>query len=457
MDTAVHKGKKFWSGVFDAHDGFIREVHPYKKAEAAGFHHSYYVSPQSQDAMKYGDAGFFWVDPNGDINTAWRDAEAPKHIVDSIKSQIDPINKADGGALTDDEGITAYHGTPHDFDQFDTSKIGTGEGAQAYGHGLYFAENEGVAKGYRDDLSKSGNEGAARRLKRAEGNVDAAIAQAQERAQTYRANGAPHYAEAVEEDLRALERYKKTGNWSPGHMYEVHIKAHPDHFLDWDKPVSEQSEHVQKALRPHHSIMSQAAMDMFDGKPEDLRGADLYHWLSGDHEGGLGSAKNVTDHLNKLGIRGIKYLDAGSRGQTDKPTRNYVVFDHNHVAVKRKYEHGGRIYPLRNHTDWEEAHDYEKTGGKLHYEAPEKYLAKTHPLEMSHHDKHQIHHFERQIKKGEKLDPVAIYHDGRANGRHRAHAAKNLGIKKIPVVDWEKKRDGGPIVQRALMVISKKV
>ena len=42
-------------------------------------------------------------------------------------------------------GIVAYHGSPHSFDQFDTSKIGTGEGAQAYGHGLYFAEEEGVS------------------------------------------------------------------------------------------------------------------------------------------------------------------------------------------------------------------------------------------------------------------------------------------------------------------------
>ena len=50
-------------------------------------------------------------------------------------------------------GIRAYHGSPHDFDKFDLSKIGTGEGAQAYGHGLYFAENEGVAKGYRDALA----------------------------------------------------------------------------------------------------------------------------------------------------------------------------------------------------------------------------------------------------------------------------------------------------------------
>ena len=47
-------------------------------------------------------------------------------------------------------GVTAYHGSPHSFDAFSNDAIGTGEGAQAYGHGLYFAENEGVARGYRD-------------------------------------------------------------------------------------------------------------------------------------------------------------------------------------------------------------------------------------------------------------------------------------------------------------------
>ena len=49
--------------------------------------------------------------------------------------------------------LKAYHGSPHDFDEFSTDNIGTGEGAQAYGHGLYFAEREGTAKTYRDALS----------------------------------------------------------------------------------------------------------------------------------------------------------------------------------------------------------------------------------------------------------------------------------------------------------------
>lgn len=47
----------------------------------------------------------------------------------------------------------AYHGTPHIFDKFDSSKIGTGEGAQAFGHGLYFAGRKEIATYYRKKLA----------------------------------------------------------------------------------------------------------------------------------------------------------------------------------------------------------------------------------------------------------------------------------------------------------------
>jgi len=43
---------------------------------------------------------------------------------------------------------TAYHGSPHKFEKFSLDKIGTGEGAQAYGHGLYFADDPAVAANY---------------------------------------------------------------------------------------------------------------------------------------------------------------------------------------------------------------------------------------------------------------------------------------------------------------------
>ena len=47
-------------------------------------------------------------------------------------------------------GFKAYHGTPYRFDEFDLEKIGTGEGAQAYGWGLYFATKKEVAEWYRE-------------------------------------------------------------------------------------------------------------------------------------------------------------------------------------------------------------------------------------------------------------------------------------------------------------------
>src|SRR6185437_16282352 len=71
-------------------------------------------------------------------------------------------------------GIKAYHGSPHDFDAFDLSKIGTGEGAQAYGHGLYFADNEGVAKSYRDTLAGA-NDALVNKEIQTHGGVDPAI------------------------------------------------------------------------------------------------------------------------------------------------------------------------------------------------------------------------------------------------------------------------------------------
>jgi hypothetical protein len=49
-------------------------------------------------------------------------------------------------------GIIAFHGSGADFDQFSLEKIGTGEGAQAYGYGLYFTDSEDIAKFYRQTV-----------------------------------------------------------------------------------------------------------------------------------------------------------------------------------------------------------------------------------------------------------------------------------------------------------------
>jgi predicted ABC-type ATPase len=48
---------------------------------------------------------------------------------------------------------SAWHGTPHDFDGFDLGAIGTGEGTQVHGWGLYFAKERKVSEGYKKRLS----------------------------------------------------------------------------------------------------------------------------------------------------------------------------------------------------------------------------------------------------------------------------------------------------------------
>ena len=226
-------------------------------------------------------------------------------------------------------GLRLYHGSPHDFDKFSMDKIGTGEGAQAYGHGLYFADNPAVAKNYRDTLSKSGTDGAQRRLETAGGDIDAAIAQATEKAAKYRAGGADSYASAVEEDLRFLKKFKETGEWTPGRMYEVDVNANPDDFLDWDAPLSAQPQKVR---------------DWFDsrgitpGFAGNQSGAELLQ-----AEKGVLGAEGTTSAMREVGVPGIKYLDHGSRFNAvdgtgpATNTRNYVVFDENLINIVKKY------------------------------------------------------------------------------------------------------------------------
>ena len=81
--------------------------------------------------------------------------------------------------LNPQTGAIVWHGSPHKFDKFDASKIGTGEGSQAYGHGLYLAESPDVANGYKstlsglDQLTPEGR--AARYMDRANGDTQRAM------------------------------------------------------------------------------------------------------------------------------------------------------------------------------------------------------------------------------------------------------------------------------------------
>ena len=279
----------------------------------------------------------------------------------NYKNQIDDMMAEHPEHFQDGGPITAYHGSPHDFEQFDTSKIGTGEGAQAYGHGLYFAEHEPVAKGYAKEIAKQQHVDPSMHFDGgtiyqgqelndltpaqiaahvvADNGIDTAHKLMSEWAQDY--HSGPMWKSA----LQALQENPNKfadAKWKHGHMYEVAIDAHPDHFLDWDKPISGQSEHAKNAVsnlvadRYLHPTFRNELADLVDRGW--FTGEKLHEKLTAKH--GLPMAAGL---LDKHGLHGIKYFDAGSRGSNEQQTRNYVVFDHNRVKVRRKYEQGGAV------------------------------------------------------------------------------------------------------------------
>ncbi len=211
-------------------------------------------------------------------------------------SVLDPtqVKSAIGNRGTfdpDDNNILrqpAYHGTPHKIARFSADKIGTGEGAQAYGHGLYFAENPEVARSYMHAGST-----ASRVQFRGEGVTNWALghrAEAQAMsAATQRALGfvrdASSLAEALfnakawddPDALGELQRMVDSGEVKespPGHHYTVDIPdAIVDRMLDWDKPLSEQPVAVRAALKK---------LGIGPGKaPETMSDDELFGALSG--------------------------------------------------------------------------------------------------------------------------------------------------------------------------------
>lgn len=198
------------------------------------------------------------------------------------------------------KAAAAWHGSPHDFEKFSREKIGTGEGAQAYGYGLYFAGRKAVAEYYRDNLTRHqkpiwleidgqkaidwyDNEMRRWRSQKTE-DTPQDIARREAAHAVYRAlpqlaagTGLQGYlpdsadlmkavllrkaeeerryggaqgelnADAMEE--LAVREWKSEGDFNAGRLYQVELAPSEDEYLIWDKPLSEQSEKVKEAIR----------------------------------------------------------------------------------------------------------------------------------------------------------------------------------------------------------------
>lgn len=240
-------------------------------------------------------------------------------------TQIKEQTKAEGTS------IEAFHGSPHTFDAFSLEKIGTGEGAQSYGHGLYFAEAKAVAESYKRDsamlmnaLPENYTEAqlrVAQRLYDNKGDIKQATNDLQNRITNSKMYGdTPESLAQLQEELALI----KSG-WKPpeSQLYRVAISANREAFLDWDKPLSEQPQVVER-LDPKFRQQLEELLESHDqvGDLKEYTGNQLYQLLQryasedalpGDTSVGGNPKKEASEFLHRLGIPGIKYLDQGSR------------------------------------------------------------------------------------------------------------------------------------------------
>lgn len=89
----------------------------------------------------------------------------------------------------------------------------------------------------------------------------------------------------------------------------------------------------------------------------------------------------------------------------------------------------GREYPLAP-----PGTRYEETSIEPTMMTPDQYLASVRPLTLDDESRDSIDALKEHIESGRKLDPLVIYPGGQEDGRHRAYAAKELGIKQVPVI-----------------------
>jgi len=239
----------------------------------------------------------------------------------------DPVQQANTSLLLGGPiGMAkVWHGSPHKFNKFDMSKIGTGEGAQAYGHGLYFADKKGVAQSYADTLGGGGRKILPETRRALKGIDNLGFSSSSEAMGNIRRH--PDWMQRwdldPERDKTALTAIRKQLSIEApsSNMYKVDL---PDDsiakMIDWDKPVKDQPA-LKKIIEDDWGY----SLDNFtDGK-------DFYNQAINEATT-LSDATDRADIASKLlkkrGIAGIKYLDQVSR-KGGKGSHNYVVFDDN--------------------------------------------------------------------------------------------------------------------------------
>lgn len=266
---------------------------------------------------------------------AYKDTKNNRKLLDAVtrdeSGNIVPLSQRFNAKKSQEFYQQAWHGTPHrgiEQTGFKLNKIGTGEGAQAYGWGMYFASQREVSEGYRKALEFNDNEvqdEAEAFIDRADGSDRMAIADLLHAAKNTSLD--PATRKLYEDAAQWIKDGKKKTN--PGQLYSAEIPEN-DELLDWDKPLNEQPQKVLDALNLYINLQGyehytpeghRAPVLVKRGISGDTTGQQLYNSaLFGN------TPQEKSDMLRSAGIPGLRYLDGNSRSRGEG-SHNYVIWD----------------------------------------------------------------------------------------------------------------------------------
>ena len=246
---------------------------------------------------------------------------------------------------------SAYHGTPHSFERFDLGAIGTGEGAQAHGWGLYFAANKKTAEKYKEKLTRNrhivevdgktyaynaygkqwyetqtgetyfdvGFERALEIIDKGE-QKDVAINKLNNYLAANKNKLSSNNIHEIEETIKALENHSFKAK-SNGALFEVDIPE-DDVLLNEDATIKQQPPKVRQIIEKELERIGSSASN----------GKQFYNEIVFEftRQGSENPQRAASEYLNRLGIKGITYEGA-------RDGRCFVIFDDKAISIINRY------------------------------------------------------------------------------------------------------------------------
>lgn len=292
---------------------------------------------------------------------------------------------AKAGPETPKSGVKAYHGTPYRFEQFDIERVGRGEGAQMYGHGMYFTEEANTGRGYRRNINADKLDAMNARMS----EIAKELPKYDIPGQYRQYNDPKGYELAAEydrlmEDRSALREFNITiGGRDINDVYnsltgaratdldyqkaeiieqimidgdtlgvvqrQEEYDAYPEDVYKWFKETVQPNFDAPGAL--YEVTIKADKSELLDwnkpvseqppvirdallakGIKETTAGKNAYYELAKDAKG-RDAQKKASEAAEKLGIKGIRYEDPHARAGS----KNYVIFDPRTVDIATRY------------------------------------------------------------------------------------------------------------------------